>query len=339
MDAIVAYDLSKQYGERIALCGLNLQIPQGSIFACVGGEQSGKTTMVRLLSGLCRPNMGECTVMGYSPGVEPERLHTVSGTVLETARLYGQMTLSANLNFFAAVNGIDSNDAIDRSSFLMHKLDIWEGREEKVSDLSTGMVRRASLARALMHRPQVLLIDEPAGGIDQETMDRTQELISYLREEEGVTVLLCTRNLAYAQLLCSGFAILRQGSLLAKGDLESLRKAAGLKYRAAFRFAGEEDPPDGFYWMDGFWQKNIEAESDMPRLVSEAVSSGKRVYEAKLLKPTLEEIYKAYMDGGMKNGGETFGEERTEEGVTSATRESTEEFLSEEEGGGGAEEG
>ena len=104
--------------------------------------------------------------------------------------------------------------------------------------------------------------------------------------------------------------------MLAKGDLESLRKAAGLKYRAAFRFAGEEDPPDGFYWMDGFWQKNIEAESDMPRLVSEAVSSGKRVYEAKLLKPTLEEIYKAYMDGGMKNGGETFGEERTEEGVT-----------------------
>ncbi|MFQ7747979.1 MAG: ATP-binding cassette domain-containing protein [Eubacteriales bacterium] len=82
MDAIVAYDLSKQYGERIALCGLNLQIPQGSIFACVGGEQSGKTTMVRLLSGLCRPTMGECTVMGYSPGVEPERLHTVSGTVL-----------------------------------------------------------------------------------------------------------------------------------------------------------------------------------------------------------------------------------------------------------------
>ena len=79
MDAIVAYDLSKQYGERIALCGLNLQIPQGSIFACVGGEQSGKTTMVRLLSGLCRPTMGECTVMGYSPGVEPERLHTVTG--------------------------------------------------------------------------------------------------------------------------------------------------------------------------------------------------------------------------------------------------------------------
>ena len=118
----------------------------------MGERGCGKTTLVRLLSGLCRPTSGECTVLGLSPSHEPQRLHSVAGTVLDSAHLYTGMTLYENLHFFAGLHGLDDNDALERSSFLLHKLDIWEGRDLPVEKLSTGVVRRASLARALMHR-------------------------------------------------------------------------------------------------------------------------------------------------------------------------------------------
>ena len=124
MDAVVAYDLTKEYEGQAALSGLNLQVPQGEAFACVGERGCGKTTLVRLLSGLCRPTSGECTVLGLSPSHEPQRLHSVAGTVLDSAHLYTGMTLYENLHFFAGLHGLDDNDALERSSFLLHKLDI-----------------------------------------------------------------------------------------------------------------------------------------------------------------------------------------------------------------------
>ena len=304
MDAIIAYDLSKQYNDTVALCGLNLQVPAGCAFACVGGEHSGKTTIIRLLSGLCRPTMGECTVMGLSPSFEADKLHAVTGTVLDTARLYENMTLAENLRFYASVNGVDDNDALDRQSYLLHRLDIWEERDEKVDDLPTGVVRRASLARALIHSPKVLLMDEPAGGLDKETADSMQELIHHLVSEEGMTLLLCTRNMGFAQRLCESFAVLKQGSLLAKGDLESLRQGAGVRYRAAMRLAEGEEPLRGFQMQDGLWQKEIASENEMPKLIAQAVGEGKKLYEARVIRPTLEEIYEAYLAGGKRKAGD-----------------------------------
>lgn len=312
MDAIAVYDLSKQYGNKMALCGLNLQVPQGSSMACVGRENSGKTTLIRLLSGLCRPTVGECTVLGLSPAFEAGKLHAVAGTVLDTACLYDNMTLMENLNFFAGINDVDENDALDRASFLLHRLDIWESRDEKVDDLPTGVVRRASLARALMHSPRILMIDEPAGGMDQETAESMKDLIAYLMREEGVTLLLCTRNMDYAQQICQGFSILKKGALLAKGDLESLRKGAGVRFRAALRLADGEEPPRGFRRLDGLWQKEISSEQELPKLISQAVNAGKSLYGAELVRPSLEEIYEAYQNGGIRKAGD-FDEQEDEE--------------------------
>lgn len=305
MEAIVTYDLSKQYNATPALCGVSLQIPEGRAYACVGGARSGKTTLVRLLSGLCRPTMGECSVLGLTPFFETEKLHAAMGTVLDTAKLYENMTLDQNLRFFAGLSGVDENDAIDRASFLLHKLDIWEGRDQRVDDLPTSAARRASLARALMHRPRVLLVDEPAMGMAQEAEESVQELISYLVEEEGVTVLFCTRNMDYARRFCSGFALLKEGSLLAKGDMESLRRGAGVKCRAVLRCGGDGAPVKGFRKENGFWVKNVASEEEMPKLISRAVSEGAQVYEAKFEEPTLEEIYTAYLEGGIQRAGVT----------------------------------
>lgn len=304
MDAVAAYELSKQYGNSIALCGLNLQVREGEAFACVGGEKSGKTTVIRLLSGLCRPTMGECTVLGLSPYFETEKLHAAVGTVLDTARLYESLTLSENLRFFAGINGVEENDAIDRCSFLLHKLDIWEGRDEKVDALPTDVVRRGTLARALMHSPRLLLLDEPAEDLDRESAEAVRSLLDSLREQEGVTVFLCSENMDFAQNTCENFAFLKEGALLAKGDLDSLRRGAGVRFRAALRLADDSPPPKGFQLRDGFWQREIDSEEELPGIISRMTAEGKRLYEARTLRPTLEEIYAACLTGGIRRAGE-----------------------------------
>lgn len=305
MDAIITNGLSKRYGNQTALSGLNLVVPEGSAFACVGREKSGKTTLIRLLSGLCRPNAGECTVFGFSPFFEADRLHAVTGTVTDMAQLYETMTVSQNLQFFAGINGIEENDALDRLSFLLHRLDIWESRDEKVSDLPTSVVRRASLARALIHSPKVLLIDEPNEGLDRETAESMGELFSLLISQEGMTLLLTTQNTYYAQRTCSSFALMKDGALLGRGDIESLRKKAGVRYQAVLRLGEGETPPDGFRPTEnGEWKKAIDSEEDLSRIISAAVADGKKLYEAKLGKPILEEIYSAYLSGGIMRGGE-----------------------------------
>lgn len=300
MEAITAYGLTKQYGGQAVLQGVNLQVQPGSAMACAGWEGAGKTTLIRLLAGLCRPTAGECAVLGLSPAFETAKLHARMGVVLEHAPLYGHMTLSENLRFFAGLHGMDGNDGLERSSFLLHRLDIWGYRDKKAVALPTGVARRASLARALLHSPQVLLMDEAARGLDAETAETVKALLSHQVQEEGLALLLGTRNLGYAQSFCDSFALLHDGVLMARGSLDSLRQGAGARFRAALRLAEGEEGPPGFRWEDGFWQKEIGSEKEMPALIAQLVGQGRGLYEAKMVSPTLEEVYRGYVAGGRR---------------------------------------
>lgn len=337
MDAIVTYDLTKEYGENVSLSGVNLQVSQGEAFACVGGKNSGKTTLIRLLSGLTRPTFGECSVLGLSPSHEPQRLHQMVGTVLTEAKLYGAMTLWENLRFFAGLHGMDDNGALERSSFLLHKLDIWEGRDTRVDALPTGVVRRASLARALMHSPRALLVDEPSGGLDLETAGAIREMLSCVAQEEGVTLFLCTGNMAFAQLVCANYGILKDGVLLAKGNLDSLRRGAGIQFRAQLRLCEESRTPAGFSRNGPYWEKEIAAEKAMPEIISRMVGEGFSLLEARILSPTLEEIYTAYVTGGRREvlrENETGESEEPERESDQESRSRPEEFQQENVPGG-----
>lgn len=308
MDAIVAYGLTKEYNGQLALDGLNLQVPEGTAMACAGREGSGKTTLIRLLAGLCRPTSGECSIYGMSPAHESAKLHGAAGVVLGSAPLYGGMTLAENLRFFAGVHNVDQNDGAERSSFLLHQLDIWEERDQSAGSLPTSVARRASLARALMHRPRVLLLDDPAQGLDMETAEVVQGLLAYLLEEEGLTLLLCTQNMGFAQKVCGSFTLLREGAMLARGDFDSLREGAGVWPRAALRLAEGGKPPQGFRLEGGLWQKEIRSEEEMPAIIAQAVGEGRSLYEAKLIRPTLEEVYQAYLEGGRRREAPAYGE-------------------------------
>lgn len=300
MDAITAYDLSKRYGNRDILRELNLQVPQGTAAACIGRRGVGKTTFLRILSGLCRPTSGECSVLEASPAAEWEKVHRSVGIVLESAHLYKQLTLSENLRLFSGLFDLDENDALDRISFLLHRLDIWEGREIKVDDLPTDAVRKGMYARALLHRPKLLMIDDFSDGLDRETAESVGELLGSLQEEEGLTVFLCSEHMEYAQQLCNSFSILDQGKIIGKGTLEELRKKSGLPFYADFVLAEGQEPPAemGFHLSEGRWRKKIDAQSDMPVVISQAVNAGLSIFQAGMTKPGLNAIVEACLNGG-----------------------------------------
>ncbi|MDF1496008.1 ABC transporter ATP-binding protein [Caproiciproducens sp. CPB-2] len=295
MYAVSAKGLTKSYdGKTNALNDLNLDIPQGSVYGFLGPNGAGKTTSVKLFTGLLKPTQGECTVLDLNPVKAPGDVHRLCGVMTESARMYGQLTGTQNLLFFAQTAGLSRDEGNERAVQLLKELDLWDAREKKLSEYSTGMAQRLSLARALINRPQVLFLDEPTSGLDPESAQTVNSMITDLAGNTGTTVFLCTHQLRYAQDICDSYGIVDKGRLIAGGSLEALCSEIGCRVKAAFRLP-EGDSLDGFDADGGWWRTELEREDQMPKLLKTVVESGHNVFEARLVKPTLEDIYFEYL--------------------------------------------
>lgn len=291
MNAIAAQGLGKSYdGKTAALSELTLRVPQGGVCGFLGPNGAGKTTTVKLLTGLLRPTAGECSVMGLSPQNEPERVHALCGVMTETAHLYGNMTGQQNLEFFGQTAGLVRVQAKERAELLLRELELWEARDQKAGQYSTGMMQRLSLARALMHEPQVLFLDEPTSGLDPESAQAVNEMISTLAKKSGVTVFLCTHQLRYAQDLCTTYGILYRGQMILQGDFAALCEGAGCHIKAGIRTEPEQTL-HGFVKNGEYWETEIASEAEMPAILRDLVAQDIPVYEARLIRPTLEDVY------------------------------------------------
>ena len=301
-EAVFADGLSKRYGERLALDRLSLSLSPGSVFGFLGPNGAGKTTTVKLLTGLLTPTEGSCTVFGLDPCREPEKVHALCGVVTESARLYPQFSGLENLSFFGELCGLARAAARERAESLLRRLGLWEAASLAAGTYSTGMAQRLSLARALVGEPKLLFLDEPTSGLDPESAQAVNELIAAQAAREGVTVFLCTHQLRYAQDLCGSYGILHHGTLLALGDLPSLAEQAGCRSHAVFRLGQGEVLP-GFSLQEGSFRRPLRSEEEMPALVRDAVQAGLHVYEARLERPTLEDVYFRFV--GHEEGGQT----------------------------------
>ena len=291
MNAIAAQGLGKSYdGKTAALSELTLRVPQGGVCGFLGPNGAGKTTTVKLLTGILRPTAGECSVMGLSPQNEPERVHALCGVMTETAHLYGNMTGQQNLEFFGQTAGLVRAQAKERAELLLRELELWEARDQKAGQYSTGMMQRLSLARALMHEPQVLFLDEPTSGLDPESAQAVNEMISTLAKKSGVTVFLCTHQLRYAQDLCTTYGILYRGQMILQGDFAALCEGAGCHIKAGIRTEPEQTL-HGFVKNGEYWETEIASEAEMPAILRDLVAQDIPVYEARLIRPTLEDVY------------------------------------------------
>lgn len=220
MAMIEAYGLTRKFGELMAVEDLSLEMAEGEVLAFLGPNGAGKTTTIRMLSGIISPTSGYAVVAGRRINEKVEQLHEVIGLLTETPGFYNHLSARRNLEFYARFyNNLNIDRQIEK---YLKTMGLWERREDKVGTFSKGMRQRLALARALLHEPQVLFLDEPTAGLDPEVAREVRELIRRL-SEKGRTIFLSTHNLAEAELLCHRIAVVRT-QLLALDTAENLRQ-------------------------------------------------------------------------------------------------------------------
>ncbi len=214
-------DVSKRYGTLLAVDSMSFEVQRGEILGLLGPNGSGKTTSIRLMNGVLSPDSGSITVAGMDPTRQGNQIRARSGVLTETANLYEGMTVADNLAFFARLYGVPEADIPGRIDTLLQQFSLTEKRKAKVGALSTGLKKRAAVAKALVHNPDLLFLDEPTSGLDPEA---AREMIEHVRtlNAAGVTVFVCTHNLAEAEQFCTRFVFLDRGRMLEAGTLEEL---------------------------------------------------------------------------------------------------------------------
>jgi len=218
---IESYGLTREFGELVAVDDLNLEVKEGEVLAFLGPNGAGKTTTIRMLSGIIAPTTGYAVVAGHRIDKNIEQLHEVIGLLTETPGFYDNLSASYNLGFYAGFyNNLNIEYQVEK---YLRMTGLWERREDKVGTFSKGMKQRLALARALLHEPKVLFLDEPTAGLDPEVAREVRELIKGL-SEEGRTIFLSTHNLSEAEFLCHRIAVVRT-RLLALDTAENLRQS------------------------------------------------------------------------------------------------------------------
>lgn len=301
MDAINVKSLSKSYdGQIFALKDINLSIPQGEIFGFLGPNGSGKTTTVRLLNGILTPTRGEAFVMGSRVYTDAVKIHSFCGVMTETAASYENLTGFENLQFFGKMYGLCGKELNERCTELLKDLDLYDARDKKVKNYSTGMKKKVSLARALIHRPKVLFLDEPTSGLDPEAAANVTNLISGLAKQEGVTVFLCTHQLKYAEDICTLYGFIHNGQLLGFGTFNELleQKNSGIYLDIRGRDIPKLQAAEEF--NSNSCKIAIKNDEDVSRIIREIVSKGGSIFEAKQTHWSLEDLYFSFEKGESK---------------------------------------
>ena len=206
-----ATGVHKAYGDAGVLTGLNLEVPRGETITIFGPNGAGKTTLLRVLGSLTRPDRGEIAINGFSLKEQAAFARSTIGVVMHSSLLYGDLTARENLRFYGKLFGL--GDAEDRIETLARRLNVAHRLDDKVRDLSHGLGKRVSFVRALLHRPRLLLLDEPESGLDQNTLGIFEELLAEFRAGGGATVLV-THSLELGLMLSDRIAILGGGRIV-----------------------------------------------------------------------------------------------------------------------------
>ncbi len=297
MKIIEAYNLTKKFGEITAVDDLSLEVEKGEVLGFLGPNGAGKTTTIRMLSGIIAPTSGYAWIADCRTDGEIERLHESIGLLTETPGFYEKLSARRNLEFFAGFySGIDVKVKVEKYLKIMG---LWDRRQSRVGTFSKGMKQRLALARALLHEPKVLFLDEPTAGLDPEAAQEVRELVKKL-SNEGRTIFFSTHNLAEAEQLCHRIAVIRN-KLLVIDSGQNLRhrffrreviirldNPGGTIAEAVRKLPCVEDLREE---TDRLILVLAEPDKNRPELVKAIVDAGGRILEVSEREHPLEEIY------------------------------------------------
>ncbi len=299
MDPVIKTSgLTKRYGKRLAVDGLDLEVGRGQIFGFLGPNGAGKSTTIRMLLGLLRPNGGEAWVLGAR--VPQDRLRTAArvGALAESPAFYDHLSGRRNLQMLARLSGGCERGRTDR---ILELVGLSDRQHDKVGAYSHGMRQRLGIAQALLPKPELIILDEPATGLDPQGLAEVRELMRLLRDEEGITIFLSSHLLHEVELICTDLAVLAEGRLVKRGTVEELlkRPQSQLEVRVDDPARAAEVARQLLYVanaqvMDGRLCLTITGDTaaDLNR---ELVAAGLRVSVLSLARSTLEEIYLTLM--------------------------------------------
>jgi len=225
--AIEAKEMTRCFGALRAVDKVSLQVPGGTIFGFLGPNGAGKTTTLRLLLGLLDLDEGSARVLGYDLATQAAQIRAHSGVLLEHDGLYQRLSVHDNLEYFGRIYHLDKTTRQARIRELLEHLGLWDWRDEGITKLSKGMRQKVAVARALLHRPSLVFLDEPSAGLDPVSAVALREDIQSLARKEGTTVFLTTHNLAEAEKVCDLVGVIRKGRLMTVGTPAELRGRTG----------------------------------------------------------------------------------------------------------------
>jgi ABC-2 type transport system ATP-binding protein len=292
--------LTRDFGATRALDGLSVEVPRGIIFGFLGPNGAGKTTTINLLLGLLEPTAGRAEVLGFDPWRDGDAVRARTGAVLEHTGVYEQLTAEDNLEFYARAWRMPAPARRERIRELLIGMGLWDRRREKAGTWSRGMQQRLALARALLHRPPLVFLDEPTAGLDVMAATAVRNDLAGLAGRDGTTIFLTTHNMTEAERLCGLVAVIRAGRLVAIGSPAELRSRTGSpRLEVTGRGFGEpalaalRARPEVVAVEQGDGHLTIElAERAEPGpLVSLLVGQGAEIDEVRRGRASLEEVF------------------------------------------------
>jgi ABC-2 type transport system ATP-binding protein len=292
--------LGRRFGTAWAIRGMDLEVRRGEVLGLLGPNGAGKTTTVRMLTALIEPTEGSASIDGFDVRTAPEAVRSRVGILTETPGLYDQLSATENLDFFGRLYGLDAPTRAERIERYLRLFSLWERRDDAAGTFSKGMKQKLAIARALLHDPSVVFLDEPTAALDPEAAFIVREAIEGLRRS-GRTIVLATHNLDEANRLCDRVAFVR-GALLRVDSPAELRGTLGAR-GVEIGLAAPPDPTlvaaarsvEGVSSAEGLDRRLViaaEAPTRVtPALIRALVAAGADILEVRERATTLEQAY------------------------------------------------
>lgn len=301
MDTIVKVkELKKSFGKTAAVSGLSFEIKEGMIFGLIGPDGAGKTTTLRILAGIMVPDSGSAAVAGFSLPDEAEQVKEQCGYMPQKFSLYQDLTVNENMRFFADIFGIDEKTLLQRLTPLLKMTRLEPFANRLAGDLSGGMKQKLALMCTLIHRPKLLILDEPTTGVDPVSRREFWEILQQIRAE-GVTIIVSTPYMDEAEW-CNNVALLYGGEIIKEGTPQELKNnSALLVYETAaaadvIRKAGTElKSISDARPLGGFYRISMTDKADAEKL---ALMVSPSVLERSAV--TIEDVFIENLSGGKK---------------------------------------
>ncbi|MDH7489384.1 MAG: ABC transporter ATP-binding protein [Anaerolineae bacterium] len=294
---IETHDLTRRFNGNLAVDRLTIDVREGEVFGFLGPNGAGKTTTVRMLACLIRPTSGTARINGYELGRDNQQIRRICGILTETPGLYDKLSAQANLLYFAQLYDVENPEAQVRKYLQM--LGLWDKRDEPVGTFSKGMRQKVAIARALIHEPRLLFLDEPTAALDPESAKTVRDFIEELKGEKR-TIFLCTHNLDEAERLCDRIGVIRQ-RIIAVDTPDGLRRSLfgrQTEVQLAEVTPAIVDAVSGLEFVahvkqDGNRLRISLADPDAqnPVLVEQLVRAGAKVQYVSEVKHSLEDVY------------------------------------------------